>query len=63
MNEDFFGKVFENVDLNYTIKTSNIVYVNEKVFNNNDSLYVVKKVLRNAIQLKLFSKTLTETTG
>ena len=31
-------------------KTSNLVYVNEKTFDNYDILYIVEKVLKNAIQ-------------
>ena len=31
-------------------QTSNMVYVNEKVFNDIDILYIVEKVLKNAIQ-------------
>ena len=38
-------------------ETSNMVYVNEKVFDNYDVLYIVEKLLKNAIQRKQFRKT------
>ena len=46
----FNGNVFENVDWNYYHLKPQTWYVNEKIFNNYDILYILEKDMKNAIQ-------------
>ena len=59
-HEKGLGKIYSMVMFSETLTetipfknlklTSNMVYVNEKYFNNCDNLYTVEKVLKSAVQ-------------